>query len=95
MEIYNVLQRAILSEKSNFQREEGNKYTFVVHPDACKSDIKKALKKAFDVDVEKVNVSIRRGKLKRRGMHVGKQSNIKKAVVSLVKGQKISVFEDN
>lgn len=67
----------------------------MIHPQACKVDVKRAIKKAFDVDVEKVNILVRRGKLKRRGMHVGAQSNTKRAVVSLVSGQKISAFEDN
>jgi len=95
MEVYSVLQKAILSEKSNLQREDNNKYTFLVHPKASKYDVKRAVKKAFEVDVDKVNILVRRGKLKRRGMHVGAQSNTKRAVVSLVEGQKIGAFEDN
>ena len=94
METFTVLKKAVLSEKSNLLRESGNKYTFIVHPQANKHQIKQAVNKAFDVKVEQVNVSIRRGKIKRRGQTIGKQANTKRAVVTLAPEQKISVFED-
>lgn len=94
MNLYSVLKKPALTEKSNELRENSNKYTFLVDLKTNKVEIKQAVKKMFDVDVESVNVSVRRGKIKRRGMNVGKQANTKRAVVTLKEGQKIKIFED-
>ncbi len=94
MNLYSVLRKPTLTEKSNELREKDDKYTFLVNPQTNKDEIKKAIKKVFDVDVASVNVSVRRGKIKRRGMNVGLQAKTKRAVVTLKKGQKIKIFED-
>ena len=94
MNLYSVLKQPALTEKSNFLRESEGKYTFLVNPKTSKLEIKDAVKKVFDVDVASVNVSIRRGKLKRRGMNIGLQAKTKRAVVTLKEGQTIKIFED-
>ena len=94
MNLYSVLKKPTLTEKSNELRENSGKYTFLVDLNTNKVEIKQAIKKMFDVDVDSVNVSVRRGKLKRRGMNVGKQANTKRAIVTLKEGQKIKIFED-
>lgn len=94
MNPYEVLERPLLSEKSNSQREVGNKYSFQVALKATKADVKKAVEKMFDVKVKDVSTLILRGKVKRRGNATVKLSNSKKAVVTLTEGGKIPLFED-
>lgn len=59
------------------------KYTFIVHADANKSQIKRAVEEVFNVKVEAVNTINGLGKTKRMGVHVGKRADYKKAVVKL------------
>lgn len=94
MDLYSVLEKPVLTEKANGAREEHGQYTFVVNKLADKLQVKKAVKLNFGVDVESVNLLVRRGKVKRRGQSVGSQANTKRAIVSLKKGQKIAIFED-
>ena len=94
MDLYSVLKKPALTEKSNDLRENLGQYSFLVDMKASKEDIKKAIKKTFDVDASSVNISIRRGKIKRRGMNVGLQAKTKRAFVTLKKGQTIKIFED-
>jgi large subunit ribosomal protein L23 len=73
----------------------GQQYTFVVHPDATKTQIRHAIEEIFSVDVTKVNTVNVRGKARnfqRRGVRThGKQSDFKKAIVTLKPGQKIEL----
>jgi len=94
MNPFNVLERPLLSEKSNGTREKLSKYTFQIHIDATKGDVKNAVEKVFGVKVATVKTLVTRGKIKRRGNNLHKQSNKKKAVVTLVEGGKISLFEE-
>lgn len=87
-----VIIRPLISEKSMGQMQEG-KYTFVVARDANKSQIREAVEKIFNVDVEKVNTIRLKGKLRRRGIHRGYTPKWKKAVVTLKEGQTIKLFE--
>jgi large subunit ribosomal protein L23 len=66
--------------------------TFEVPLDANKTEIKKAVQAVFGVDVVEVHTMVVRGKMKRRGRHVGKRPNWKKAVVTLAEGQTIDLF---
>jgi large subunit ribosomal protein L23 len=91
---YEVLVKPLLSEKSNRAREKENKYSFHVNLKATKEEVKKAVEKTFDVKVLSVRTTITRVKVKRRGNTPYKGSNVKKAVVSLVEGAKIPLFED-
>ncbi len=93
MNPYNVLVKPLLSEKSNRARESANKYSFKVDLKATKSDVRKAIETLFDVKVSAVQTLVTRGKIKRRGNQVGHLSNTKKAIVTLVDGAKIGLFD--
>ena len=92
-EIFNIIQRPLLTERSTDQRERFNKVTLVVHPDANKIEIKRAVEETLQVKVQKVNVSRVEGKKKRLGRFEGKRSDWKKAVVTLKEGEKLGIFE--
>ena len=91
---YDVLLKPVITEKSMMLMGE-KKYTFLVHPDATKVQIREAVEKMFDgVKVAKVNTLNAPGKKKRRGYLVGRTATIKKAIVTLAEGSKdIEFFE--
>ncbi len=89
---YDVILEPVLSEKAYQGYAEG-KYTFWVHPDATKTEVKNAIEAAFKVDVVKVNVQNVRGKTKRLGRFEGKRPDRKKAIVTVKPGQKIEALE--
>ncbi len=94
LKYYDVILRPVVTEKSmNVMADK--KYTFMVHPDANKAQIKEAVEKMFDgTKVKKVNTLNIGGKTKRRGMTFGKTAKSKKAVVTLAEGSKdIEIFE--
>ncbi len=88
-----IILRPIISEKSTDLKEKGNFYCFEVHKDVSKLDIKDAIKKAYNVNVIKVNVMNIRGKRKRRRFVEGRRRDWKKAYVKLKEGEKIEIFE--
>ena len=94
MHPYSVIQKPILSEKSNDLREREGKYSFVVKRDATKDDVKKAVSMIWGVEVVDVRTMIQRGKVKRRGMNMSKTSNFKKAIVKLAEGAKLPLFDE-
>ncbi len=94
MHLFDVLQKPVLSEKSNEIREGQGKYTFSVRLDASKKDVKKAVESMFEVKVANVKTLIARGKIRRRGNNFSKPTKSKKAMVTLVAGDKIKLFED-
>ena len=80
---YDVILKPVLTEKSMNAMAE-KKYTFLVHPDATKTQVKEAVEKMFEgTKVAKVNTMNYDGKTKRRGMTFGKTAATKKAVVQL------------
>ncbi|MDI9486084.1 MAG: 50S ribosomal protein L23 [Bacillota bacterium] len=91
MEARDILIRPIVTEKSTDLMAE-NKYTFEVDMRANKTQIKDAVEEIFKVEVEKVNTSRVRGKLRRMGRHEGYTSDWKKAVVTLKPGHSIEVL---
>jgi large subunit ribosomal protein L23 len=86
-----VLLRPVISEKSYGLLDE-NKYTFVVHPDANKTQIKIAVEQVFNVKVLDVNTLNRQGKRKRTRTGYGRRKNTKRAIVSLAAGDRIEIF---
>jgi large subunit ribosomal protein L23 len=86
-----ILLRPVVSEKSYGLLDE-NKYTFFVHPDANKTQIKIAVQQIFNVTVLSVNTLNRQGKRKRTKYGTGKRKNTKRAVVSLAPGDRIEIF---
>ena len=91
---YDVILRPVVTEKSMTAMAE-KKYTFYVHPDATKSQIKEAVEKMFEgTKVAKVNTMNPDGKKKRRGMVYGRTAQKKKAIVQLTEeSADIQIFE--
>jgi large subunit ribosomal protein L23 len=86
-----VLLAPVISEKSYGLLDE-NQYTFVVRPDANKTQIKIAVEQVFNVKVLNVNTINRQGKRKRsRGAQMGKRKDTKRAIVTLKSGS-IDIF---
>ena len=79
---HDIIRKPVITEKSMASLAE-KKYTFIVHVDANKSQIKRAVEEVFNVKVENVNTINGLGKTKRMGVHVGKRSDYKKAIVTL------------
>ena len=86
-----VLIAPVVSEKS-YGLLDDNKYTFVVHPDANKTEIKIAVEKIFGVKVTAVNTLNRTGKTRRTKSGLGKRKDTKRAIVSVAAGQSIDIF---
>ena len=86
-----VLIAPVVSEKS-YGLLDNNKYTFVVHPDANKTEIKIAVEKIFNVTVTSVNTLNRTGKRKRTRFGYGQRKATKRAIVSLAEGDRIDIF---
>ena len=86
-----VLIAPVVSEKS-YGLLDDNKYTFVVHPDANKTEIKIAVEKIFGVKVTAVNTLNRKGKTRRTKSGLGKRKDTKRAIVSVAAGQSIDIF---
>ncbi len=90
---YDIIIRPIVTENSMMQTAE-RKYTFEVHRDANKTQVRKAVEEVFGVKVEKVNTLNVRGKLKRMGKNQGYTRSWKKAIVKLTADSKtIEFFE--
>ncbi|MBC86448.1 MAG: 50S ribosomal protein L23 [Bdellovibrionaceae bacterium] len=87
-----VIKRPLVSEKNSLLSEQGY-YAFEVDRKATKTDVKKAIEKAFRVKVEKVTTQVCRGRSKRTKIGVSKVRYWKKALVKLPEGEKISIFE--
>jgi large subunit ribosomal protein L23 len=91
-----ILLRPVVSEKSYRLMEDGV-YIFVVAPDATRIEVRLAVEQTFGVRVTNVNTLNRKGKLRRnrRTNTVGQRPNTKRAIVSLVAGDRIDLFEKN
>ena len=91
---YDVIQKPVITEKSMNAMGE-KKYTFLVHTDATKGQIKEAVEKMFNgTKVKSVNTTNLDGKSKRRGTTVGKTAKTKKAIVALTEDSAdIEIFE--
>ena len=93
--VQEVLVRPLITERSTFLKEKG-KYSFEVHPQATKQEIKNAVEIIFKkekVEVLKVNTTRVPGKIRRVGRNFSKPFRWKKAIVTLKPGQKIEFFE--
>ena len=87
-----VLLAPVVSEKS-YSLIDDRKYSFRVHPDAHKTQVRQAVEELFDVRVKAVNISYVRPKPKRRGLVRGTKRGWKKAIVQLHEGDTIEIFE--
>lgn len=88
----NTLKRALISEKS-FTKAAESKFTFIVENSATKDEVTAAVEELFGVNVVSINTINIPGKVKRSKKGLGKRSDIRKAIVTLKKGQKIDLFE--
>jgi len=86
-----ILLAPVVSEKS-YARIDENKYTFLVSPEANKTQIKIAVQKVFNVTVIQVNTINRKGKLRRTRYGLGRRADTKRAIVTLADGQSIDLF---
>jgi len=87
-----VILAPVVSEKS-YALLDQNAYTFRVHPDANKTEIRQAVESIWSVRVISVNTINRRGKTKRFRFTSGRRPDIKRAIVKLAEGDKIEIFE--
>jgi len=86
-----ILLKPVISEKSYRLADDG-KYTFIVDPDANKTQIRQAVEAVFTVRVTGVNTSNRPGKRRRTRYGWGKRPDTKRAIVSLAEGDRIDLF---
>lgn len=89
MNIYDILLRPLITEKSNLAKDSLNKVSFIVVRTANKKQIRDAVEALFKVKVADVHTAVVRGKMKRMGRYFGKRPNYKKAVVTLKQGYTI------
>jgi large subunit ribosomal protein L23 len=87
-----VLIAPVVSEKS-YSLITDRKYTFRVHEDAHKTQVRQAVEELFGVQVQSVNISKVQSKPKRRGFTRGRRPGWKKAIVQLREGNEIEIFE--
>ena len=94
VQYYDVILKPVITEKS-MDLMADKKYTFLVHAEATKAQIKEAVEKMFEgTKVARVNTMNLEGKNRRRGMVVGKTAKTKKAIVQLTEDSKeIEIFE--
>ena len=87
--MYDIILSPVVTEKTNNQLGN-NKYSFNVLDSASKEDIKNSIETIFGVNVEKINIINTEGNVTRFNGTLGKRSSVKKAVVTLKKGQEIN-----
>lgn len=90
---YDIIKRPIITEKTSIQKETYNQLTFEVDRRANSVEIKKAVEGIFKVNVAKIRTMQVKGKTKQRGRIIGKRRNWKKAIVTLMPGERIDFFE--
>jgi large subunit ribosomal protein L23 len=93
MNQYDIIKRPVITEKTNIQKEEHNQLSFEVDVHANRVEITRAIEKIFSVKVAKTRTVHVRGKFKRRGRILGKRRDWKKAIVTLMPGERIDFFE--
>jgi large subunit ribosomal protein L23 len=93
-----VILKPVITEKMSQATEKLNRYGFLVDKRANKLQIKKAIKDIYGVEVDSVNTMIYRGKTKTRysrsGFIAGSESNYKKAIITLAKGETIDFYSN-
>ncbi len=92
MDASQVIIRPVVSEKS-YVLATNDKYTFRVHPDAHKTQIKQAVEQLFEVKVVAVRTISVKSKPKRRGLYQGRTRTWKKAIVQVRPGDSIPIFQ--
>ncbi len=93
MNPYDIIIRPVITEKTNIQKEGHNQVSFEVDPRVNRVEITRAIEKIFKVKVAHTRTAHVKGKIKRRGRIVGKRKDWKKAIVTLMPGERIDFFE--
>jgi large subunit ribosomal protein L23 len=93
MDIYQIIEKPLVTEKGSGMLASGNWVVFRVRLGANKIQIREAVQKIFDVKVLHVNTQVVQGKRKRFGKSIGQSKTWKKAMVQLKEGEKIEIFE--
>jgi large subunit ribosomal protein L23 len=94
--IYDVLRRPLVTEKSSYQSGKLNQYSFVVADGATRTQVKDAIETLYDVNVVRVNVinvPAKRGRRLRSRRLLVRKVGYKKAIITLVEGQTLQIFE--
>ena len=91
--IHSTILRPIVTEKSSAAYQDRGEYTFAVHPEATKPEIRAAIEQLFGVKVTGIWTANQRGKERRMGRSVGRRPHWKKAIVTLREGDTIDIFE--
>ena len=92
LDVSQILLAPVVSEKS-YAGLADRTYTFKVHPDAHKTQVRQAVEELFEVKVERVNIVKVQAKPKRRGVFKGTRPGWKKAIVKVQEGHTIQIFE--
>jgi large subunit ribosomal protein L23 len=90
---YSIIKRPLVTEKTNIQKEDSNQVTFEVDTRANRIEIQRAIEQIFKVKVARTRTVNVKGKIKRRGRILGKRKDWKKAIVTLMPGERIEFFE--
>ncbi|MDI6687687.1 MAG: 50S ribosomal protein L23 [Desulfobacterales bacterium] len=90
---YDIIKRPLDTEKTNIQKESFRQFSFEVDKRANRIEIRRAIEKIFNVKVSDVRTMQVKGKVKQRGRIVGKRKDWKKAIVTLMPGERIDFFE--
>ena len=90
---YDIIKRPLITEKMTIQKDSYNQVSFEVDRQANRVEIKRAIEKIFNVRVVQVQTMQIKGKTKRRGWVTGKRKDWKKAIVTLLPGERIDFFE--
>ncbi len=90
---YDIIKRPLITEKTNIQKEDYNQITFEVDRRANRVEIKRAIEKLFNVRVSTIRTIQVKGKRKQRGRVIGKRKDWKKAIATLMPGERIDFFE--
>lgn len=94
--IYEVLRRPLVTEKSSYQSGKLKQYVFIVADEATRTQVKDAIETMFDVQVQRVNIlnaPAKRGRRARSRRMLVRKPAFKKAIVTLVEGQTLDIFE--
>jgi large subunit ribosomal protein L23 len=90
---YDIIKSPLITEKTTIQKEASNQVSFKVSRIANRIEIKRAVENIFNVKVAGVRTMQVKGKTKQRGRIIGKRKNWKKAIVTLMPGERIDFFE--
>ena len=93
MKEYDIIRGPLVTEKTTLQKELNNQLTFKVDRRANRVEIKDAVEKNFNTRVKQIRTIQVKGKIKQRGKILGKRKDWKKAIVTLMPGQRIDFFE--